>query len=52
MRNRYLARSRPGSVAPVALERAPRDGHGLVDVLDGRAGDLGQRLLRRRVESS
>ena len=52
MRKRYLARSRPGSVAPVALERAARGGDGLVDVLDAGAGDLGQRLLGGRVDAS
>ena len=50
MRNRYFARSRPGSVGPVALEGAARDGDGVVDVLDVGAGDLGERLFGRRIE--
>ena len=50
MRNRYLARSRPGSVAPVALECAAGDADRLVDVLDVGARDLGERLLRRRID--
>ena len=39
-----------GQRAPVALERAARDADGLVDVLDGCARDLRERLFRRRID--